>query len=115
MDGSSLVNDVHAGLNPTRVAGVAQPSSIDELRRLVCEAGAAGASLAVCGARHAMGGQQFLRDGLLIDMRRLGQDHLQCGRLAQQADDLAFVDVHGHARERMHRPIVGVDPLEAQH
>jgi FAD/FMN-containing dehydrogenase len=37
----------------------------------VATAAARGQPLAVCGARHAMGGQQFLTNGTLLDTRRL--------------------------------------------
>lgn len=37
----------------------------------VASAAARGTPLAVCGARHAMGGQQFLSNGVLLDTRRM--------------------------------------------
>jgi FAD/FMN-containing dehydrogenase len=65
-----LVNDLHSELNATRVARVLQPSSTAELSAAVRAAHAAGASLSVCGGRHAMGGQQFGTDTWLLDLRR---------------------------------------------
>ena len=65
------VNDVHSQLNRTRVIGIAQPSSTEEVRALVREARAAGRGLSVAGSRHAMGGQQFGTDTVLIDGRAL--------------------------------------------
>ncbi len=62
---SNWVNDVHSGLNPTRVAEVVAPRSVEEL--VEC----AGRVTAVSGGRHAMGGQQFLSDGRLLDLRGL--------------------------------------------
>lgn len=66
-----VVDDVHAGLNRTRVAARIVPRSIVEARGAIAAAALAGRSVAIAGARHAMGGQQFLRDGILIDTTRL--------------------------------------------
>jgi FAD/FMN-containing dehydrogenase len=68
---SVLVNDVHAKLNETRVEVVRTPVTLAELREIVQRAAHAGRPLAVCGARHAMGGQQFLDDAVLLDTRAL--------------------------------------------
>lgn len=65
------VNDVHSRLNPTRVAEVRAVGSLEELRQAVREG--RGAGLAIAGGRHAMGGQQFLTDGVLLDLRPLDQ------------------------------------------
>src|SRR5688572_7291298 len=63
----SLVNDVHSGLNATRVREVIRPSTVEELAAAV----ASGRRFAVSGGRHAMGGQQFLADEALLDLRGL--------------------------------------------
>src|SRR5580658_5506758 len=65
-----VVNDLHSGLNPTRVARVLEPAGLDALVETVRAARAAGARLALCGGRHAMGGQQFGTDSWLVDLRR---------------------------------------------
>ena len=65
------VNDVHSRLNETLVAGIVRPRSVRELSQAVAAAAAAGSRVSVCGGRHAMGGQQFARGGLLVDMRLL--------------------------------------------
>ena len=67
---TALVNDVHSRLNPTAVADVVRPRSLDELAALVAAA-TGRRPLALCGARHSMGGQQFVRGGLLADTTRL--------------------------------------------
>ena len=67
------MNDVHSQLNQTRVAGVVQPESIADLRRAVLHARESGCSVAVCGGRHAMGGQQFCSGGILLDMTALNR------------------------------------------
>jgi FAD/FMN-containing dehydrogenase len=65
------VNDTHSALNRTPVSRVLEPRSADEVATAVAAAAARGQPLAICGARHAMGGQQFLTDGALLDTRRL--------------------------------------------
>jgi len=72
-----LVNDCHSQLNPTMVSEVHFPTTIDAARKLVVRAGNHSRSLSICGARHAAGGQQFLSDGILLDMTKLkGVRHL---------------------------------------
>jgi len=74
-----LVNDVHSALNPTHVSAVLRPRSIAEVQTIVRDAAATGRSLAICGARHAMGGQQFRSGQTLLDLTDLagfiGIDH----------------------------------------
>jgi FAD/FMN-containing dehydrogenase len=64
----SWLNDVHSGLNPTLVRGLHHPGSLEQLQAIVRDAGRAGRALSIAGARHAMGGQQFLTDGWVVDM-----------------------------------------------
>lgn len=59
------VNDVHSQLNPTHVAALQKPRSIDELQAIVRRSGRRPVSIA--GGRHAMGGQQFASESTLID------------------------------------------------
>ena len=70
--GPLWVNDTHSALNRTPVARILEPRRVDEVAAVVAAAAARGEPLAVSGARHAMGGQQFLSEGVLLDMRRLG-------------------------------------------
>src|SRR5262245_35230384 len=65
---STLVNDIHSQLNPTRVNEVLKPQSAEQLAHLVVSASQQGRTLSVAGTRHAMGGQQFGTDTDLIDM-----------------------------------------------
>lgn len=69
----SMVNDVHSGLNATRVASIERPRSLGELQALVRRSASEGTSLSVCGSRHAMGGQQFLTGHRLLDMRGMSR------------------------------------------
>lgn len=65
------VNDVHSQLNRTLVRQVLRPGSIGELQEAIRAARRAGRSICLSGSRHAMGGQQFLTDGVVIDARAL--------------------------------------------
>jgi FAD/FMN-containing dehydrogenase len=67
------VNDAHSALNRTPVSRVLEPRTAGEVAAAVAAAAARGQPLAICGARHAMGGQQFLSNGTLLDTRRLNQ------------------------------------------
>jgi FAD/FMN-containing dehydrogenase len=62
-----LCNDIHSKLNPTRVAKVFCPTSTAEVVSLVRQTVANGGQLSICGARHAMGGQQFGEETVLVD------------------------------------------------
>ncbi len=64
------VNDVHSAMNAASVH-LHTPGSIDELAVIVRTAARDCRPLALCGSRHAMGGQQFLNHHQLIDTRRL--------------------------------------------
>ena len=68
-----LVNDVHSALNPTVVSRIERPASASDVQGIVRRACAARESLCVCGARHAMGGQQFAAGRSLVDMRGMGR------------------------------------------
>jgi FAD/FMN-containing dehydrogenase len=68
-EGPVEVNDVHSQLNPTRVHGIFQPASSDDVRRAIHQARREGRAVSIAGGRHAMGGQQFGTDTLLLDMR----------------------------------------------
>ncbi len=67
------VNDIHAQLNKTIVHDIARPESPIKLMEEVEKAQKAGRSVSVCGARHAMGGQQFGTRGTLIDTTRMNK------------------------------------------
>jgi len=70
---SILVNDIHSQLNPTRVLGISQPRSLEDVQNLVRAARKDRKVISVAGGRHAMGGQQFGADTLLIDIRNLSR------------------------------------------
>jgi FAD/FMN-containing dehydrogenase len=66
-----LVNDLHSQLNSTRVYRIAAPESLDAVRRLLSGARKERRAVCISGGRHAMGGQQFCADGLMLDIRKL--------------------------------------------
>ena len=63
------VNDVQSQLNATRVSRVVRPTSIDDIQAALRAAEKDGCAVSVAGGRHAMGGQQFGRDALLVDIK----------------------------------------------
>ena len=70
---SSFVNDIHSQLNSTRVLGISQPRSLEDVQSIVRTARKDRKVISVAGGRHAMGGQQFGADTLLIDIRKLSR------------------------------------------
>ncbi len=63
-----LVNDMHSGLNPTLVKRNISISARSELVDSIRNARINKDRICVAGGRHAMGGQQFITAGLLLDM-----------------------------------------------
>lgn len=66
-----LVNDLHSCLNPTAVRRIVRPATAAALPALIAEARREGVKLCTAGGWHAMGGQQFAHDALLLDTRDL--------------------------------------------
>lgn len=66
-DAAVAVNDIHSQLNETRMARVLRPRSESDLQAALSAARADSKSVSIAGGRHAMGGQQFLDNGVLID------------------------------------------------
>src|SRR5262245_50419959 len=64
------VNDVQSQLNSTRVRRIVTPRTIDDVQATLRAAAKEQFAISVCGGRHAMGGQQFGRDTLLIDTKQ---------------------------------------------
>jgi FAD/FMN-containing dehydrogenase len=71
--GSIIVNDIHSQLNSTRVLRVFEPQSLEEVQSIVQAARRDRKIISVAGGRHAMGGQQFGTDTLLIDVRKMNR------------------------------------------
>src|SRR5688572_24014305 len=70
---TTWVNDVHSRLNATEVSEIVLPLSREDVSRTVRECRDRGVGLAVSGARHAMGGQQFRSRARLLDMRGMNR------------------------------------------
>ncbi len=66
-----LLNDVHSALNPCRPSRILRPSDPGAVVDAVRGAERQGRPLVAMGARHAMGGQQFLSGGVVLDTARL--------------------------------------------
>jgi len=73
MNTDLLCNDKHSKLNPTQVAEIFHPTTEDDVISAIQQAAANDQAVSICGARHAMGGQQFGNDTLLLNLSRLTQ------------------------------------------
>jgi len=67
------VNDVQSQLNATRVHEIKNPRSIDDLQVALRETQRQKRAVSVAGGRHAMGGQQFGSDTMLLDTKDFNQ------------------------------------------
>ncbi len=67
------VNDIHSKLNRTKVCEIVKPESAENIQCAVKKAKSAGKSISVAGGFHAMGGQQFLTGGILLDMSKMNR------------------------------------------
>ena len=65
------VNDVHSQLNRTRVQRLEQPTSVEAVQAIVHQARSEDRAISIMAGRHAMGGQQFGADTILIDANGL--------------------------------------------
>ena len=66
---SVVVNDIHSQLNATHVDRVVAVDSEAALQAALAAARTEGKQVSVAGGRHAMGGQQFATDAVLLDTR----------------------------------------------
>jgi FAD/FMN-containing dehydrogenase len=103
----AAVNDTHSALNPTLIGEIVQVRSTDDLRRAVAAAVRSGRAVSICGARHAMGGQQFGTGTLLVDTTRFdrvlafdaarGLIEIEAGIRWPALHDWLFAAQHGEA------------------
>jgi FAD/FMN-containing dehydrogenase len=68
--GGVTVNDLHSQLNLTVVDRIVDVRSVADARGAILAAAADGKVICVSGGRHAMGGQQFAKGGVLLDTRQ---------------------------------------------
>ncbi len=72
-DRGVAVNDIHSGLNATKVERILYPRSTQDIQEIVRHSKAEGRAISIAGGRHAMGGQQFASGAILIDMRSMNR------------------------------------------
>ena len=65
------VNDIHSQLNRTRVHRITRPGSLEALQEVLGTAHSEGRAVSIAAGRHAMGGQQFGSDTILIDANEM--------------------------------------------
>jgi FAD/FMN-containing dehydrogenase len=65
------VNDMQSMINATRVRAVEKPQSVDDVQRIIHASKRSQSTVSVCGGRHAMGGQQFATNSVLLDTTEL--------------------------------------------
>jgi FAD/FMN-containing dehydrogenase len=70
---SVTVNDVHAQLNESSVSDVIAVDGLEAIQEAILRSAGERTSVAVAGGRHAMGGQQFCSNGLLVDTRGMNR------------------------------------------
>ncbi|MBC3907290.1 FAD-binding protein [Undibacterium umbellatum] len=68
---TNMVNDVHSALNLTTVSEIKEISSLPQLATALEKAKSLGRKIAISAAKHAMGGQQFAENAILLDMRSM--------------------------------------------
>jgi FAD/FMN-containing dehydrogenase len=68
-----VLNDVHSRRNASRPAVHRRPGSVEEVRAALLQARRRGLAVAIAGGRHAMGGQQFIEGGCVLDLRGLNR------------------------------------------
>ena len=73
LDGGVTVNDIQSALNKTEVLEIIRPKSLAEVKSAIVRAASLGRSISIAGGRHAMGGQQFAKDSILIDMSSMNK------------------------------------------
>ncbi len=67
------VNDVQSQLNGSRMAAIKTPRSMDDIQIVLDEARRRDWAVSTAGGRHAMGGQQFASDAILLDTSHFNQ------------------------------------------
>ncbi len=67
------LNDIHSQLNETAMQRVVKPRTVGEIQQAISAAREEDASISIAGGRHAMGGQQFLDGGVLLDVGGLNR------------------------------------------
>jgi FAD/FMN-containing dehydrogenase len=117
-----VVNDVQSQLNATRVHEILRPQTVDDIQAAVRKARRENRAISIAGGRHAMGGQQFGRETLLLDMsdfhqvlnfdRELGQIEVQAGiQWPRLMEHLVRVQADGEPQWGVNQKQTGADQL----
>lgn len=72
-ESTAAVNDIHSQLNHTRVNRIVRPPSVEAVQSAVRAARAERRGVSIAGGMHAMGGQQFGAETILVDMRGMNR------------------------------------------
>jgi FAD/FMN-containing dehydrogenase len=70
---ANFANDIHSQLNSTRLHRIVRPKSVEDLAAAIQRAREEGHAVSIAGGMHAMGGQQFGTDTILVDTRSLNR------------------------------------------
>lgn len=68
-----IVNDIHSQLNRTHVSEIVAVDSLESIQQTIRRAAHQNRAICITGGRHAMGGQQFGTEAVLIDTTRLNR------------------------------------------
>jgi FAD/FMN-containing dehydrogenase len=82
------LTDVHGRVHHSRPLQQRRAESVAEVLQILAQARRQGLAVAVSGGRHAMGGQQFLENGCVLDLRGLNRIlafDRECGRITVEA------------------------------
>ncbi|RYZ96838.1 MAG: FAD-binding protein, partial [Proteobacteria bacterium] len=64
----SQLNDIHSQLNASEVREVVRPVSVKELRKVILKAQRERLGISIAGGGHSMGGQQYGKGSLHVNM-----------------------------------------------
>jgi FAD/FMN-containing dehydrogenase len=102
-----VINDASC-LNKTAVYGVVKVTSADDVKNALSFAREKGLKVTSAGQRHSMGGQSFIKDGLVLDMRGMNKMRfdaesrtLNVETGARWADVQQFLDKEGFSVKAM--------------
>ena len=68
-----FLSTMYIQLNPTELVRIETPATLDELRKVLASARSDQLPVCIAGGRHAMGGQQFVSGGVMVDTRQLNR------------------------------------------
>jgi len=63
------IDDVHSRLCRTKIRSIVRVNSVEDIQRSIRRCRERRWKLSIAGGRHSMGGQSFVTDGVMLDMR----------------------------------------------